>query len=229
MSEADVISRDSLETQVTDVLRRRIIDGRLALGTRLIETEIAAEHDLSRGTIRAGLRRLVDEGLVVQIPYTGYRVVEFSTHDLWELYTLRAALEGLATRLAAEQIDVAKTTELLRAYDLLVTAGARNDKEEADRGDLELHAVIVGLAGHSRLALHHARIQNQVRAYIALSNRDVAPAAVADSHRQLVEAICAGDAAAAERLAAYNVDPPPAMIVAGTATSRNGGARSWHQ
>lgn len=226
MSGPDVISRESLETQVTHLLRRQIIDGSLALGTRLIETEIATEHDLSRGTIRAALRRLVDEGLVVQVPYTGYSVVEFSAHDIWELYTLRAALEGLAARLAAEQIDAAKTAELLRAYDLLVSAGDRNDKEAADRGDHELHTVIVGLAGHSRLALHHARIQNQVRAYIALSNRDVAPAAVADSHRELVEAICAGDAAAAERLAAYNVDPPPEMIVAGTDTRRNGGARS---
>lgn len=220
-----MISRASLETQMTDVLRRRIIDGKLALGVRLIEADLANEHDLSRGTIRAALRRLVDEGLVVQIPYTGYRVVEFSAHDLWELYTLRAALEGLATRLAAEQIDAAGIAEVQRVYDALVIAGKRNDKEAADRLDHELHTVIVGLAGHSQLAHHHARIQNQVQAYISFSNRDVDAATIADSHRQLVEAICAGDAAGAERLAKYNVDPPPATIDAGIETNLNGSAR----
>lgn len=226
MNGSGVISRDSLETQVTDVLRRRIIDGELPLGARLVETELAATYELSRGTIRAALRRLVDEGLVVQVPYTGYRVVEFSEHDLWELYTLRAALEALAARLAAERIDETLAADLMRAYDVLVDAGQRDDKEAADRGDHELHTVIVGLAGHGRLERHHARIQNQVRAYISLSNRDVAASVVAESHRDLVEAICAGDSVAAERFAAHNVHPPPSTTVVDTQDLADGGDRS---
>jgi Transcriptional regulators len=82
----DSITKRSLEAQATDLVRRRIVSGDLGLGERLVETALAERYGLSRGTIRAALRRLVDEGLVRQVPYAGYRVVDFSDHDLWELY-----------------------------------------------------------------------------------------------------------------------------------------------
>jgi DNA-binding GntR family transcriptional regulator len=202
------IARRSLEEQTTTVLRRRIVDGDLALGERLVETALAQRYNLSRGTIRAALRRLVEEGLVRQVPYAGYRVIDFSEHDLWELYTLRGTLERLGARLAAERISEAGARQLRAAFAELMEAARANDAVAANRCDHALHTLIVRLAGHERLAQHYARVENQFRAYIALSNRGLGADEIGESHRGLVEAICNGDAGGAERLAEANIVPP---------------------
>lgn len=204
---ADSITKRSLEAQATDLVRSRIVSGDLGLGERLVETALAERYGLSRGTIRAALRRLVDEGLVRQVPYAGYRVVDFSDHDLWELYTLRGALEALGARLAAEHISEAGREQLRAAFDALEAAAGSRDPVEANRRDHELHLLIIRLSGNERLVQHYARVENQVRAYIALANRAADSRDICESHRELVESIRAGDAERAGRLAEANISP----------------------
>ena len=204
----DTINRQSLEAQAADLLRRQILRGELRAGERLLETPIAERCGLSRGTIRAALRRLIEEGLVCHVPYTGYQVIEFSHQDLWELYTLRGALESLGTRLAALRIDANGVEQLRAAFAQLMAAAESEDHERADRLDRDLHKLIVTLSGHERLVQHYDRVENQFRVYIALSNREVDAREICESHRELVESICAGDADRAERLARANIVPP---------------------
>ncbi|MFZ0499914.1 MAG: GntR family transcriptional regulator [Steroidobacteraceae bacterium] len=208
MSAIEAINRQSLEGQAADLLRRQILRGELTAGERLLETPIAERYGLSRGTIRAALRRLIEEGLVCHVPYTGYQVVELSEQDLWELYTLRAALESLGTRLAALRIDGQGIAQLRAAFAQLMAAGESQDHERADRLDRELHKLIVTLAGHERLLQHYLRVENQFQVYIALSNREVDAREICESHRELVDSICAGDAERAEKLARANIVPP---------------------
>jgi DNA-binding GntR family transcriptional regulator len=208
------INRQSLEAQAADLLRRQIVRGELRAGERLLETPIAARYRLSRGTIRAALRRLIEEGLICHVPYTGYQVIDLNDHDLWELYTLRGALETLATRLAAIRIDRAGIKELRGAFAQLVAAAEAGDHERADRLDRELHKLIIRLSGHERLLQHYVRVENQFRVYIALSNRELDAREICESHRELVESICAGDAARAEKLAGANIVPPEQILKA---------------
>ncbi|HVS77413.1 MAG TPA: GntR family transcriptional regulator, partial [Steroidobacteraceae bacterium] len=163
---------------------------------------------MSRGTIRAALRRLIEEGLVCHVPYTGYQVIDLSDHDLWELYTLRGALETLGTRLAAIRIDADGIRQLRAAFAQLRAAAEAEDHERADRLDRELHKLIIRLSGHERLLQHYLRVENQFRVYIALSNRELDAHEICESHRELVESICAGDAERAQKLAGANIVPP---------------------
>jgi len=204
----ETINRQSLEAQAADLLRRQILGGALKAGERLLETPIAERFALSRGTIRAALRRLIEEGLVCHVPYTGYQVIDFSDQDLWELYTLRGALESLGTRLAALRIDGEGMNQLRAAFAQLQAAAQSEDHEGADRLDRELHKLIIRLSGHERLLQHYVRVENQFRVYIALSNREVDAREICESHRELVESICAGDGERAERLARANIVPP---------------------
>ncbi|HEX8754807.1 MAG TPA: GntR family transcriptional regulator [Steroidobacteraceae bacterium] len=208
----DTIDKQSLEAKAADLLRRQILGGELRAGERLLETPIADRLGLSRGTIRAALRRLIEEGLVCHIPYTGYQVIELSDHDLWELYTLRGALESLGTRLAALRIDEHGMGQLRAAFAQLLTAAETEDHEGADRLDRELHKLIIRLSGHERLLQHYVRVENQFRVYIALSNREVDAREICESHRELVESLCSGDAERAERLARANIVPPDQII-----------------
>ncbi len=205
---AETINKQSLEAQAADLLRRQILRGELRAGERLLETPIAERYGLSRGTIRAALRHLIQEGLVCHVPYTGYQVIDFSDHDLWELYTLRGALESLGTRLAALRIDGAGIRQLRSLFAQLLAAAGSEDHERADRLDRELHKLIIRLSGHERLLQHYVRVENQFRVYIALSNREVNAREICESHRELVESICAGDAERAEKLARANIVPP---------------------
>jgi DNA-binding GntR family transcriptional regulator len=205
---AETINRQSLEAQAAELLRRQILRGELRAGERLLETPIAERYGLSRGTIRAALRRLIEEGLVCHVPYTGYQVIEFSAQDLWELYTLRGALESLGARLAALRIDGHGSAQLRAAFAQLLAAAESADHERADRLDRELHKLIVTLSDHERLLQHYIRVENQFRVYIALSNREVDAREICESHRALVESICAGDAERAEQFARANIVPP---------------------
>jgi len=208
----ETINKQSLEAQAADLLRRQILRGELRAGERLLEAPIADRFALSRGTIRAALRRLIEEGLVCHVPYTGYQVIDFSDHDLWELYTLRAALESLGTRLAALRIDDDGIRQLRAAFTQLLAAAESEDHAAADRLDRELHKLIIGLSGHERLRQHYVRVENQFRVYIALSNREVDAREICESHRELVASICAGDAERAERLARANIVPPEQLL-----------------
>lgn len=208
----ETINRQSLEAQAADLLRRQILRGELRAGERLLETPIADRFGLSRGTIRAALRRLIEEGLICHVPYTGYQVIDFSDRDLWELYTLRGALESLGTRLAALRIDADGIGQLRALFAQLLAAAQAEDHERADRLDRELHKLIIQLSGHERLLEHYVRVENQFRVYIALSNREVDARGICESHRELVESICAGESERAEQLARANIVPPERIL-----------------
>jgi DNA-binding GntR family transcriptional regulator len=96
----DVISTvDAL----TAALRPRILEGELAGGTRLREQDLSDGYGVARHTLRAALRVLEAEGLVVIEPNRGARVASLGPDELRDLADLRIALEVEAARLALER------------------------------------------------------------------------------------------------------------------------------
>lgn len=70
----------ALHKQLTASFRNRILDGRLPAGTRLpTDTELAAEYQLSRDTVRQALAILADEGLIERIQGRGTFVRQLSS------------------------------------------------------------------------------------------------------------------------------------------------------
>jgi len=196
------IEKRSLNEAAADMLRNAIITGSLAPGARLTEISLANRMGLSRGTIRAALHRLVSEGLVDQRPYAAWEVVRLTSRDARELYTLRGALEALAARLAAENMDAGKRKILDEAFARLVAAANSNDAKSIGDADLSLHKVIVELSSHRRLSEQYALVEQQVRMYIASTNARLrSKKLVVQEHRGMVEAILSGNGDEAERLA----------------------------
>lgn len=192
----------SLEVQAADVLRDQILSGALAPGTRLLEIDLSAQLNLSRGTIRAALQQLIYEGLVIQFPYRGCMVAGLSAQDAWELYTLRNALEGLAARLAATAITADKSQRLHTALQELIAATETDNWKAITDADFALHKTIIQLSEHCRLQQQYQIVEHQIRLYIASCNAlESSPEKLIEQHRDLVEAICSGDAAIAEQIA----------------------------
>ena len=197
--QAITVDKRSLDVQAASVIRQRIVAGLLAPGTRLTEMKLAEELALSRGTIRAALHLLVSEGLVQQVPYTGWAVTQLAPRDLWELYTLRASLESLAAGLVAEVVDEERATTLASTFDDLVAACQLCAPPLVAERDFALHQTIVALAENTRLARHYSLVSGPIRMFIASSNaRLPTQRDVIAQHAPLVEAIGRGDVAAAE-------------------------------
>lgn len=195
------IKKQPAGMQATDALRAEIIKGRILPGTRLTEIALAEQFEVSRGTVRVALQQLSQEGLIIQVPYTGWIVIPISSHDAWELYTLRAALEALAARLATEQLTDAGRTALGKSLDGLATACNQHNSRAVADADFRLHKTIISLAKHQRLANQYRLVEQQVRIYIA--SNDALTMNYQNTikfHTRIVEAILAGDAEQAAKL-----------------------------
>lgn len=196
------IAKRPLERLAGDTLREEILSCRMPPGTRLVETTLADQLAVSRGTVRAALRDLEHEGIVAQVAYTKWMVPELSPEDAWEICTLRAALEGLAARLAAASTDEGARARLAAALDRLAAAATSGARGAAAAADGDLHVEIVAMAGHRRLSAQYALIAQEVRRYIAASNVLLTgPGEMIEQHAPIVAAILAGDADRAEALA----------------------------
>jgi len=86
---------------VTYKLREAVLTGDLPVG-RVNEAELAAMLEVSRTPVRVALAALAAEGLLDYTPNAGYSVRAFTAKDIEGVYEVRAQLEGLVGRLAAE-------------------------------------------------------------------------------------------------------------------------------
>lgn len=199
------IKKQSLDKQAAAGIRQQILSGAFPPGFRLVETWLAEQFELSRGTIRGALSELSHEGLVTQVAYTKWVVTEISVDDIWELFVLRSALEGLGARLAAEKITPENREKLTFAYEELVKAATANDRAAVTEADFALHKLIIDLSGHRRLESHYRLIEQQVRLVIASSNALLPTTEqIVGQHEPIVKSIMAGRAADAENFIRYH-------------------------
>lgn len=91
-----IIQRNkSMREKVYEVLKEMIIEGKIAQGERIIETEYSNKFQISRTPIREALRMLELEGLVISNTTGGVLVKKFTKEEIIEVYKIRIALEGI--------------------------------------------------------------------------------------------------------------------------------------
>lgn len=197
------IVKQSAETQVLENLRSYILSGSVAPGSRLTEISLANKLGIARATLRTGLHRLASEGILVQIPYTGWQVAEFSAEDARELWTVRGSLERLAARLVTQSTDPAVATRICTAWQALENACKGGNMQKISECDYRLHLTIIDASGHAILQRHYQLLSHQIKLFISTSNIHVAdgPDDVLAQHAPIVDAILAGDVERAEHAA----------------------------
>ena len=95
----------SLVEQIEDYLTNAIMEGRLKTGDRLVESELQRKLGVSRTPIREAFRILEKNGLIITIPRKGAYIREITLKDIKENFPVRAWLEGLAAKLAVENMN----------------------------------------------------------------------------------------------------------------------------
>ena len=98
-------------------IQQAIVDGTIPAGSKISEPELARRFDISRAPLREALARLERCHLIERTPNAGARVVTLTPQGLAALYQIREELEGLACRLAAEQMPEAEIQELAALLD----------------------------------------------------------------------------------------------------------------
>src|SRR5262249_1367055 len=105
-----VLGRD-----LAEAIHRRILDGRIPLGSWLRQDSLALEFGVSRTPIREAFRALHVQGIIEMIPHRGACVRGPTPRTLREILVLRAELEGFAAELATDRIDNDQLTALNEA------------------------------------------------------------------------------------------------------------------
>src|SRR5262245_25949244 len=144
--------RASLSKVVSEQIRGRILDGSLRPGERLVEDRLSAELGVSRVPVREALRGLSVEGLVTLLPNRGATVVEITPGTVAELVEVRALLEGLNARLAAQRHDpeiVAALEDTLARGNAATRSGTA---EELARLNAEFHERLAEASRNSVLS-----------------------------------------------------------------------------
>jgi len=113
---------------VAQVLLDGIKSGRYVPGQRLIEADLSAELEVSRGPIREALKRLAAEGVVRLIPHRGAYIRKLTRREAADILMIQETLTALAARLAAENISVGDNRlQFQNAYDRLNGFRDRDD------------------------------------------------------------------------------------------------------
>ena len=134
-----------------DSIKSDIINGQLAQGTKIVESDLALKYGISRGPLREAIHRLEQIKLIVRVPHAGSRVVTLDIKMMQDIYTAREALEGMAARLAARLMpdaDIEALSTLLDQHsdNINETAGKAYLQSE---GDIDFHYRIA-LASENR-------------------------------------------------------------------------------
>ena len=152
MDTLEPVQASSLRDSVLPALRRAILDGRLAPGTRLGESEIARAMRVSRSPVREAIAHLEQEGLAERYPNRGAFVADiFNKRAIAELAGLRNVLECFAIELAVVRVAPEELAPLRAVTEEMDRAAARRDLPAIGEADFRFHAGLVGLAQHQKL------------------------------------------------------------------------------
>jgi GntR family transcriptional regulator, vanillate catabolism transcriptional regulator len=193
---------------VTDQIRESILGGAMRGGERLNEVQLAKTLSVSRTPVRAALQALAGEGLLDYAPNRGFTVREFPLSFIVDAYDIRASLEGLAARFAAErglnQEERAKIERSLASGDRLLERGAFEAGDLTSYRDIngDFHDTLLAAARNRMLSemiriCHHVPVSSS-RNVVAFEYHDVRRRH--DDHHRIFEAVVAREAWRAEML-----------------------------
>jgi DNA-binding GntR family transcriptional regulator len=146
-------SRRALADWALERLYDLVFSGELPPEAELTESGLAARLNVSRSPIREALAQLEDDGLITIDPTTGRRfIARFDARDVYEVYTIRTALEAIAHRLAAEHItsdEIASIERMVEELERRVEAQAIGAPPQSKEFEprLPIHQAVCAASG----------------------------------------------------------------------------------
>lgn len=153
----------SLHGETLTRLRDYIVEGNIPDGGRILERELCDLLGISRTPLREALKVLASEGLVELLPNRGARVRTLSEADLVELFDVMGALEGLAGRLACENITDDEIAEVERLHYEMYGFYLHRDMHNYFHANQMIHQKIVETSRNSILQAAYTSYAGRIR------------------------------------------------------------------
>ncbi|WP_164738566.1 GntR family transcriptional regulator [Aquabacter cavernae] len=193
---------------VADRIRTALLSGEFEPGARLHEVRLSERLGVSRTPIRSALQSLASEGMLEYAPNRGYSVRRFSTAEIVDAYEIRAVMEALAARFAAERgLPEAERMAIERVLaegdDILASQELGEDEKLAYSAVNTTFHEAIHSAARCRMVGDMIRMCHSVphsshRNVISFEHMDVRRRH--DDHHRIYDAILACDAYRAEML-----------------------------
>lgn len=165
------LPKSTFREHIAERLRSAILSGEMPPGAPVVETVLARQFEVSRGPLREALRQLIEEGLLVTVPYTGTHVISLSVEDVREIHSMRVTLECFAFEQAWDKRDAAFRSELQRRHAALVATIDEGDDRASILAELELHGLVYEVCGHRLLQRTWNSLRGRLQLYWAAHHR----------------------------------------------------------
>jgi DNA-binding GntR family transcriptional regulator len=190
------VSRQRLSHQVYDILKEMIADYRFTPGARINVEQIAKEVGVSRTPVWEAVHRLIQEGLLENIPNRGVFMLTLTPKVAIELYVVREALEGVAARYAVPKVNERFLKNMAKLIEDQRKMVEENDLLGYSRLDYEFHALVYELIENRTLLEILGTVKNKMRP-LALHVSPILSRLLED-HMEILAAFQARDSVRAE-------------------------------
>lgn len=195
----------SLADRVFEKLENDIIFGVYPRGEMLTELKLVEQLGVSRTPIREALRRLEQERLITDTG-KGSMVLGITDDDLLDILNIRLNVEGLASYYAAKNATKDGLAELKHVVDLQEFYFGKGDTEHIREMDDQFHALICQLSGRTVISDTLTPLHRKTQRYRKASIENQARMGqVVKEHRNIYDAIAAGDAELAQQLTVAHI------------------------
>ncbi len=204
----------NLVEQVRDALLSEIASGQLKPGERIIQEQIAQALGVSRQPVQQALMLLRNQGVLRDAAGRGLIVTPLDPDHVAHIYQIRAAIEAMACRLAAEK----QGQQARKQGSALIEAGrkaiASGSVPKMIAADIRFHEFIYGLSENPLIApAMDTHLTYTQRAMGEVLIQDQSPRDIWDQHAAILDAIVLGDANAAEKLAREHLEQASGFMV----------------
>jgi DNA-binding GntR family transcriptional regulator len=191
----------TLQEEAYGYVKAQIMNLDLKPGQYVTDSQVATELEISRTPVREALRRLEQEGLLVNQARRGWKVYALSLADIHEIFDIKQALEGMIARRAADCADSELRSALRAAMERMKRASEDDDPVAWQEADAQLHQVVFAMGANERATSIIQNLNDQwhrVRiGFIALQGRIERSN---PEHEAIIGSILSGDGEEAERL-----------------------------
>jgi DNA-binding GntR family transcriptional regulator len=209
------LPRVVLSDRVKEYIVEAVLSGELRPGDRIVESSMARELGVSQAPVREAIRDLVLLGFLETEPYKGTSVRSFTPEELWETYTVRAALESLAARLAASHLTADDADKLQDILDEMMEAARQQDRDRLVQLDNRFHETILKISRNKTLHQLWKSLQFGTWSIVTYRKSSYDPAYLAARHGELLDALKAGDPEKAAHTMQHHIEdmgkPPEDM------------------
>ncbi len=178
-----------ISEQIKEQLIEDIFYHRYKPGDKLVESTLAKDLNVSQTTVREALRSLVAMGFVESEPFKGITVRSFTKQDLWEVYTVRAALESLSIQQLAVKITDEQIEELEQIVEDMVEAGRRGDIPHRTMLNIQFHKTLIRGSGNKLILRLFENLQFGSYSLMTGSISKMDPVEIARRHCELIDVL----------------------------------------